>query len=147
MPHSYSCNWQHIVFSTKERKNLILPELQTKLWPYLAGIAKNHGMNPFAINGVENHMHVLLTIPATKDVAKAVQELKANSSRWMREHVSRFQWQEGYGAFSVSRSSVDAVAKYIARQQEHHRRKTFEQEFIALLEKHGVQYDPKYVFD
>jgi REP element-mobilizing transposase RayT len=145
MPHSYSCNWQHIVFSTKERRRLIRSELQSNLWPYIASVAKNHGMHPFAIGGIEDHVHILLTIPATKDIAKAVQEIKSNSSRWMREHVKLFQWQEGYGSFSVSKSSVSAVAKYIGRQGEHHRKITFEEEFIALLEKHGVEYDPKYV--
>ena len=103
-------------------------------------------MNPFAINGVENHIHILVTIPATKDIAKALQELRSNSSRWMREHVGKFQWQESYGAFSVSQSNVDVVAEYIAKQREHHKKKTFEEEFITLLEKHGVKYDPEFVF-
>jgi REP element-mobilizing transposase RayT len=146
MPHSYSCNWQHIIFSTKERRRLIRTELQSELWSYIAGVATNHGMHPFAIGGIEDHIHILLTIPATKDIAKAVQEIKANSSRWMRQHIKTFQWQEGYGSFSVSKSNVSAVAKYIGGQREHHRRITFEEEFIALLEKHGVEYDPKYVF-
>jgi REP element-mobilizing transposase RayT len=146
MSHSYCSNWQHIVFSTKERKRLISSELQPQLWPYIAGIAKNHGMNPFAIGGVEDHVHILLTIPATKDIAKAVQELKANSSRWMREHIRSFQWQEGYAAFSVSKSNVSAVAEYIGNQAEHHRKISFEDEFIALLDRNGVEYNPKYVF-
>lgn len=146
MPHSYCCNWQHIVFSTKERAKLIRPEIQVELWPYVAGIAKNHGMEPFAVGGIEDHIHVLVAIPATKDIAKAVREIKANSSRWLHERVRTFQWQEGYGAFSVSRSNLSAVAKYVGSQKEHHRRTNFEKEFIALLEKHGIAYDPKYVF-
>ena len=146
MPHSYCCNWQHIVFSTKDRAKLIREEIQPELWPYVAGIAKNHDMQPFAIGGISDHIHILVALPATKDISKAVQEIKANSSRWLHERVRGFQWQEGYASFSVSKSNIPAVAKYIGRQKEHHRRQTFEQEFIALLEKHGVEYDPKYVF-
>jgi REP element-mobilizing transposase RayT len=146
LPHSYSCNWQHIVFSTKERRKLLRPELQMELWPYVAGVVHNHDMQSIAIGGIEDHMHLLISIPSTKHVAKAVQEIKANSSRWVGTHVRGFSWQEGYAAFSVSKSNVSAVAKYIGTQKEHHRKLTFEQEFIVLLKKHGVDYDPKFVF-
>jgi putative transposase len=146
MPHSYCCNWQHIVFSTKERRRYLSPELQAELWPYLAAVAKNNSMQPFAIGGIEDHVHILVALPATKDVAKATQELKANSSRWLRQRIRLFSWQEGYGSFSVSKSNIARVAKYIGMQKEHHRKISFEDEFIALLEKHGVEYDPKYVF-
>jgi putative transposase len=142
----YSCNWQHIVFSTKERRKLLRAELQTELWPYVAAVAKNHEMQPFAIGGIEDHIHLLVSIPSTKHVAKAVQEIKANSSRWISSHVHGFGWQEGYAAFSVSKSNINAVAKYIGEQKEHHRKLTFEQEFVALLKKHGVDHDPKFVF-
>lgn len=146
MPHSYSCNWQHIVFSTKERRKLLRPELQAELWPYIAGIARNHDMQPLAIGGIHDHIHLLVSIPSTKHVAKAVQELKSNSSRWVSSHVRGFSWQEGYAAFSVSKSNLAAVSRYIGTQKEHHRKLTFEQEFVALLKNHGVDYDPKFVF-
>src|SRR5689334_15042015 len=110
MPHSFHCNWQHIVFSTKERRNLLPDELRPKLWPYMAGVAKNHGMSPVAIGGVANHVHLLIGIPGTMPVAKAVQMIKANSSRWIGEHVQKFSWQEGGAAFSVSASNVPTVA-------------------------------------
>jgi putative transposase len=135
MPHSYSCNWQHIVFSTKERRKLLRPELHAELWlwPYVAAIAKNHKMQPLAIGGIEDHIHLLVSIPSTKHIAKAVQELKSNSSSWISSRVRGFSWQEGYAAFSVSRSNLAAVSRYIGTQREHHRKLTFEQEFIALL--------------
>ena len=148
MPHSYAQNRIHIVFSTKERKRLIEPAAQRRLWKYGAGIAQNHGMHVLAVGGVEDHIHVLVDLPPTLPLAKAIQTIKANSSKCMNEHRTRrdFAWQEGYGAFSVSASNTPAVVRYIESQPEHHRRRSFEDEFVALLKKHGIPYDPKYVF-
>jgi REP element-mobilizing transposase RayT len=99
-----------------------------------------------ANGGMEDHAHLLIQLPATLAAAKAVQLLKGSSSKWVGKHGREFSWQEGYDAFSVSKSKINAVVKYIANQETHHRRITFEDEFIALLEKHGIEYDPKYVF-
>ena len=94
----------------------------------------------------EDHAHLLIQLPATLALSKAVQLVKGGSSQWVGEHGPEFAWQEGYGAFSVSKSNIDAVVKYIANQEAHHRKISFEDEFIALLKKHGIEYDPRYVF-
>jgi REP element-mobilizing transposase RayT len=134
------------VFSTKERRNLIAKEIQPKLWAYLAGIGRNHGMYVSAVGGAANHAHVLFRLPADLTLAKAILLLKSNSSKWMNEQGMRFAWQEGYGAFSVSASNLSAVTKYIQTQEAHHRKISFEQEYLALLKKHGVEFNPKYAF-
>lgn len=146
MPHTYSQNYLHVVFSTKERQKLITKEFQPKLWSYMAGIGRQNGFLMLANGGMEDHAHLLIQLPATLALAKAVQLLKGSSSKWVNEHGREFSWQEGYGAFSVSKSNINAVVKYIANQEIHHRKITFEDEFIALLEKHGIEYDPRYVF-
>jgi len=139
MPSSYVSNHVHIVFSTKHRAKAIREELQSKLWAYMAGIAKNHNMNAVAIAGIEDHAHALLDLGSTLCIAKAVQVLKANSSRWMNEHPgARFEWQEGYFACSVSQSQLATVRRYVANQREHHRTMNSTQEFELLLKKHGL---------
>lgn len=146
MPHTYSQNYLHVVFSTKGRRKLITKEFQPKLWSYMAGIGRNNGFLVLANGGMEDHTHLLIQLPATLALAKAVQLLKGGSSKWVGEHGREFSWQEGYGAFSVSKSNMNTVVKYIANQETHHRKITFEDEFITLLEKHGIEYDPRYVF-
>lgn len=145
MSHSYSQNHIHLVFSTKDREKLISKELQPRLWAYLAAICKNNDMLAFAVGGIEDHVHILFRLPPTMPLAKAVTLVKSNSSKWIRERGMKFAWQQGYGAFSVSRSNVSAVIKYIDTQEEHHRNLTYEQEIIALLKKHGMEYDPRFV--
>lgn len=145
MSHSYAQNHIHLVFSTKQRQTMIPRESFRRLWSYLAGICKNHGMIAFAVGGMEDHIHVLFRLPPTMTLAKAVTLLKSNSSKWMRERGTKFAWQEGYGAFSVSSSSLQAVIDYIDTQDEHHKKLSFEQEFVVLLRKHGVKFDPRRV--
>lgn len=149
MPHSYVSNLMHCVFSTKERLPLITPELEARLWPYMGGIAREYKMKAIAIGGTADHLHTLLSLPATMSFAKAVQLIKGGSSKWIhdtfREH-RKFAWQEGYGAFSVSSSQAEKTIAYIQRQKEHHRKRNFQNEFIDLLDKHGVEYDRRYVF-
>src|SRR6266705_1435202 len=144
MAHSFSRNHIHLVFSTKDRRNAIAKEWQPRLWAYLAGICKNHEMIAVAIGGTENHVHLLLHLPPKLALAKAIALLKANSSKWMGEQRKEFLCQEGYAAFSVSASHLDQVARYIQNQEAHHRKTSFEDEFRALLRKHGVDSDPKY---
>jgi REP element-mobilizing transposase RayT len=146
MSHSYSQNYLHIVFGTKERRKLIAEARQPKLWSYMGGIGRNHGFLVLANGGMEDHVHLLIQLPPVLALAKAVSLLKSNSSRWMNEHGTKFSWQEGYGAFSVSASGLSTVERYIANQPRHHKKMTFEEEYIALLTKHGIQFDPKYVF-
>ena len=143
MAHTYANNFVHCIFSTKERANTIPDDRREQLWAYLIGIAKNEGFVVMAAGGTANHVHVLVLLPAAISLSTAIKKLKGNSSRWMGPH---FAWQDGYGAFSVSPSQLSAIKDYIANQSEHHQRRNFEDEFVALLNKCGVDYDPKFVF-
>ena len=147
MSHSYVQNHLHVVFSTKEREKLIAKSMQPRLWSYMAGIARNHDFLVIANGGMEDHVHLLILLPPILTLAKAINFLKTNSSKWMSEHGARFAWQQGYGAFAVSKSNIAAVVRYIDEQERHHRKMSFEDEFIGLLKKHGMEYDPRYVFD
>jgi putative transposase len=143
MAHTYASNFIHCIFSTKDRKALITAERITGLYTYLGGIARSEGFTLIAAGGTANHVHLLLILPAPHALAAAVQKLKGSSSRWMGP---KFSWQEGYGAFSVSPSQVPVVKKYISSQEQHHRKRSFEDEFIALLRNCGIEYDERYVF-
>ncbi|MGA8874610.1 MAG: IS200/IS605 family transposase [Candidatus Korobacteraceae bacterium] len=132
-PHTYVTSVFHVVFSTKQRTQLIPHAVQPRLWNYLAGIAQNHLMRALAIGGTENHVHLLLTFPPDLALADGVRILKANSSRLMRESSRAFAWQEGYGAFSVSPSQIEGVKRYIANQTIHHARRSYDDEFAAML--------------
>jgi len=136
----------HVVFSTKERREIIPAEMKERLWSYTAAICKHQKVFVHAIGGMEDHIHLLLQFPATIAIAEAIKTIKANSSGWMSDEIGKFAWQAGYGAFSVSKSNIATVVKYIQDQERHHRKMTFEEEFIAFLEKHGIEYDPRYVF-
>lgn len=146
MAHTYPNVLIHCVFSTKNRQNSIPDDLREQLPMYLVGIGKGHDLPVLCAGGTANHVHVLIALPATMPLAKAVQVLKANSSRWLSEHGFDFAWQEGYGAFSVSTSNLDTVRQYIQHQAEHHAKHSFEDEFVSLLRKCNVEYDPKFVF-
>jgi REP element-mobilizing transposase RayT len=141
MSHSFVKNHIHLVFATKDRTATISKTIQPEMWSYLAGICRNHGMAAIAINGMEDHAHLLFHLPPTIALAEAVRLLKSNSSKWMNKHRRNFDWQPGYGGFSVSISNTAAVAKYIRNQEQHHRKMTFEQEYRALLKKHGIDPD------
>jgi putative transposase len=146
MAHTYPNVLIHSVFSTKLRRNSIPDDLREKLSMYFVGIGKSHDISILCAGGTGNHSHLLIVLPASMPLAKAVQVLKANSSRWLGEHGFDFAWQEGYGAFSVSASNADAVRHYIEHQAEHHAKRSFEDEFVSLLRKSGVKYDPEFVF-
>jgi putative transposase len=144
--HSYSNNYVHAVYSTKNREDLIPPEFEKRLYSFIAAVAREHKIPLLAAAGMPNHSHLLFLLPATISLAAAVNIFKANSSRFMHQRGFSFQWQSGYGAFSVSVSQLDKVTAYVRSQREHHKKMTFEQEFLALLKKSGVPYDPKFVF-
>ena len=146
MSHSYSNNVVHCVFSTRNRIDLIPEQKQELLYAYLYGIAKNLRIEMLAAGGTRNHVHILVALPAAKSLSDSVRDLKANSSGWMKENGDDFGWQEGFGAFSVSASQIPVVKTYIRNQLEHHRKRSFEDEFLALLKKSGIPYDAKYVF-
>jgi putative transposase len=142
--HSFTNCLVHCVWSTKNREPWLTPDLWERLWPYLGGIARQNQIKTLAIGGARDHVHVLLSLPATMSVAKAMQLLKGNSSKWIRETFPKmhfFAWQEGYAAFSVGVSAVDAAVAYIRNQAEHHRTRSFRDEYAAMLKKHGFAYD------
>jgi putative transposase len=147
MSHTYISNLVHCVFSTKNRRDLIRPEIQSDLWAFLGGIARKNEFKAVIAGGTENHVHILLSLSAQMPLAKAMQLIKGASSRWMNEkHANGFAWQEGYGAFTVGISQTANTIAYIRSQPEHHRKRSFEEEFIAFLKKHDVEYDPRYVW-
>jgi REP element-mobilizing transposase RayT len=133
----------HCVCARNERRPLIKSDLQQRLWPYLGGIARENKMEALVVGGVEDHVHVLLSIPSILSIAKSIQLLKGNSSKWIhdtfKEHPD-FEWQEGYGAFSIGISGVEDTTKYIQGQAEHHRKMTFKEEVESFLKKHGMEY-------
>ena len=144
MPHTYAQNTVHIIFSTKDRRKSIPKEFQPGLWAYIAGICKNHAIFTQAIGGAADHIHLLIQLPQSLPLAKAILTIKSNSSRWAHAQNHKFAWQEGYAAFSVSASLVPAVVRYIQNQEAHHKKMPFDAEFLALLKKHGVPFDRKF---
>jgi REP element-mobilizing transposase RayT len=146
---SYISSYFHCVFSTKERRPFITPELRDRLWPFLGGIARQNKMKAIEIGGVADHVHLLLSLPSTMPVSKAMQLVKGGSSKWIHETFPEqrgFAWQDEYGAFSVSVSQLDKTIEYIKSQPEHHRKITFQEEFLALLKKHRIEYDERYLW-
>ena len=138
MSHSLCRSIFHIVFSTKERRNLIPRASLDTTWAYIAAIARNHEMRVFAVGGMQDHVHALIEIPPEMAPADAVRILKCNSSRWLRESVRLFSWQTGYAGFSVSPSQTGRVVRYVARQAEHHARYSFDEELRAILKAAGI---------
>jgi putative transposase len=145
MSHSYANNYVHAVFSTKGRISCITPDREKRLYPFLRAVGEKHGIPLISAGGMPDHSHLLFRLPATMSLAAAMNLFKANSSRFLREELP-FQWQSGYGAFSVSHSQRETVIRYIHNQHEHHRRMTFEEEFVMLLKKSGASFDPMFVF-
>ncbi len=146
---SYTSSYFHCVFSTKERRPFIKPEVRERLWPFLGGIARQNKMKALEVGGIEDHVHLLISLPSSMAIAKAMQLLKGGSSKWMHETFPAqrlFAWQEEYGAFSVSVSQLDRTIQYIRGQEEHHRRMTFQEEFLALLNRHRIEYDGRYLW-
>jgi putative transposase len=151
VPHTYSYLATHLVFSTKDRLPTITLEIKPKLWAYMNGVVGNPGGRTLAINGMADHVHLLVLLPPTIAMAEALRTLKANSSKWVHENwreesTSKFTWQSGYAAFSVSRSGVEDVVRYIDNQEEHHRKLSFQDELLALLNRHGIEYDERYIW-
>jgi REP element-mobilizing transposase RayT len=148
MSHTYSSLFVHGVFCTKERRPLLDEGTREMLFPYLGGIARELNVSLLTVGGTEDHVHLLARMPVTLSVADMMRILKANSSKWLHERWpgKSFAWQEGYGAFSVSESSRPSVSAYADRQAEHHRKMSFQEEFMALLDKHGIRYDQERIW-
>ncbi len=146
---SYTALFYHIVFSTKERRSMLSQDILPRVCQYMGGIARNLKGQILVGNGAPDHIHLLGTIPATATVAEFVGKVKANATGWIhetQEDLREFAWQDGYAAFSVSPSVLPHVKQYIRTQQEHHRKMSFQEELVVLLEKHGVEYDKRYIW-
>ncbi len=140
----------HIIFSTKDRRKFIHPEVEEDLYRYISSLCQDRKSLLRQIGGMPDHIHLFVDLSKTIAPCKFVGDIKAHSSRWIKDkHAScvDFSWQSGYGAFSVSQSVSGSVVEYIARQKEHHKRKTFQEEYRGLLDLHGIEYDEKYLWD
>ena len=150
MPQSFVCLNCHMVFSTKNRVPLIQPDWAPRLYDYVGGIVRGQCGRLLAAGGMPDHVHLAVSLDKKVAVADALRLIKTNSSRWVHETfpaLRHFAWQTGYGAFGVSYSDLDRVKQYIAKQQEHHRARTFKEEFLALLKRHQIEYDERYIWD
>ena len=142
--HSFTSILIHCVWSTKKRKPFLSSDVRNRLWPNLGGIARENKIKALAIGGVADHVHMLISLPKTLSVSKALQLLKGNSSKWIHDTFPKlhsFEWQEGYGAFSVGISAIQPRCGTICDQAEHHRKRSFREEFVAMLRRHGLDYD------
>jgi putative transposase len=149
MANSYTSIFIHIIFSTHNREPLLQSGFRNRLFAYMGGIARENKIKAISIGGVMDHMHMLALIPASIAIAKAVQLVKGGSSKWLHENIiplKNFAWQEEYGAFSVSVSQVPEVISYIENQEEHHRIRSFQEEYLSFLQKYNIEYDEKYVW-
>ena len=150
MPQSLARLHVHLVFSTKNREPIITDAVRDPLHAYIATVLQNLGCAPVLINSVEDHAHLLFDLARTVSVSQTVEDVKKASSKWIKTQgpeFAGFAWQSGYGAFAVSESNVDAVREYIAHQREHHRRKSFQEEYRQFLERHRIAFDERYVWD
>jgi len=146
---SYISNLVHFVWSTAGREPLIRSSWQDRLYGYIGGILDNKKGKLLAAGGIEDHIHVFASLPATVSLSEAASAMKANSSKWIHETIPQckgFDWQEGYAAFSVSKSAEPKVKAYIQNQEQHHKGWKFTEEFIALLKKHGIPYEERYLW-
>jgi putative transposase len=150
MPQSLASVLIHLVFSTKHRQPFITPVIETELHKYLATVFRGCDSPALQVGGYEDHIHALFSLSRKWAIADIVEEVKTSSSKWIKTkgaEFRQFHWQSGYGAFSVSQSNVQKVKNYIANQKEHHGKQSFQDEFRNFLEKHGVEYDERYVWD
>ena len=148
MSHTFGNILLHMIFSTQGRRPLIKSDFRSDLFGCLGGIIRELDGTALMINGTTDHVHMLVRIRPAQSSAQIARVVKANSSRWVHEKWSRqFAWQTGYGVFSVSESNVGAVKKYIAEQEEHHQKHSFQEEFVAFLKKNKVAYDERYIWD
>jgi len=149
MSHTYTNVLIHALFSTKDRQPSLTPEIREETFNYLGGAVNALGGQSLLVNGPRDHVHMLFVQPRTLSIADVMEKVKANSSGWVKDRWPgrrSFGWQTGYAAFSVSKSHAEQVKRYIRNQEEHHRKISFIEEVVAFLDKHGVEYDPRYVF-
>lgn len=150
MANTFSQIYIQVIFAVQDRQSLIGSAWREELYKYITGIITNHGQKLIAIGGVSDHIHILIGLKPNCEISKLVQEIKANSSRFVNAKQflkGKFHWQEGFGAFSYSRSQLDNVVKYIQNQEKHYANKSFKNEFIGFLEHFEIEYDEKYLFE
>lgn|SRR5690554_146514 len=150
MPQSIAYNYIHITFSTKDRYPFIDKKIEQELFQYIGGICKNIECNPVKIGGYKDHIHILCVLSRKIALMKLIEEVKSHSSKWIKtkgEKYQNFYWQRGYGSFSVNPAEIDVVVRYIENQAEHHRKKTFQEEYLAFIKKYKVEYDERYLWD
>jgi len=150
MAHTFTHLLTHIIFSTKDRRPLLDADLKSRLFPYLGGIIRAHDGKALIINGPTDHVHILASLAAKHSLSDLMRELKADSSGWIHKNFPNqkmFAWQIGYGAFSVSHSNLIEVEKYIANQEEHHRKISFQEEFVTFLKRHEIEYDERFLWE
>lgn len=149
MANTYTSLHYHFTFSTKNREPWITQAIEDRVWAYIGGVARAHQMTAIQIGGIENHIHALVMARPTASPSQIAQYLKGDTSKWIHEefrNLRGFEWQDGYGGFTVSKSQIPDVVKYIKNQRKHHRKRTFEEEYLELLQKHGVDYDGRYLW-
>ena len=148
MPSTHTSLHCHLTFSTKDRVPMISKEWRERLHAYLGGIVKGLDGVPLAVGGIEDHVHLLVGLKSSHRLDYFLRDLKADSSEWVHKEIRKrlFAWQKGFGAFSVSPSSIESVKKYIFNQEEHHRLKTFQEEYVELLTESGIEYNEKYLW-
>ncbi len=150
MPQSLSRILVHVIFSTKDREPVLIPEIRAELHAYLASVLEEKGCVSLQVGGIEDHVHLLFALPRTLTMAQVVEAVKVCSSKWLKtqgDAMASFYWQAGYGAFSVSQSNADSVVRYIQEQEEHHRHRTFQEEYRTLLKRHQIECDERYMWD
>jgi REP element-mobilizing transposase RayT len=149
MANTYTSLHYHVLFSTKSREPWITLDVEQRIWRYIGGIARKHRMTALQVGGVEDHIHALVTAPPTIAPFQIAQYLKGDSSKWIHDEFStllNFGWQDGYAAFTVSKSSIPTVITYIQNQREHHRKTTFQEEYLKFLRENGIDYDERYLW-
>ena len=149
MVNTYTSLHYHIVFSTKNREPSIKPEIEQPVWEFIGGVARHHKLTALQVGGIEDHIHALIIAPPTVAPSQIAQFIKAGSSKWIRDTypaLRTFAWQEGFGAFTVSKSGLDAVVRYIEHQRAHHQKRDFQAEYLDFLRLHNVEYDERYVW-
>lgn len=150
MANTYTQLYTHVVFAVKGRANLISPKWKEELYKYITGIVTNKSQKMMIINGMPDHVHILIGLKPDCNLSDLVRDIKANSSKWINEKkwvTGKFEWQNGFGAFSVSSSLIQTVVNYIQNQEEHHRQKTFREEYIDFLNAYQIDFKPEYIFD
>lgn len=148
MTHSFRAHYYHLIWSTKNREPLIKPDVQPSLYAYMGGVIRNHDAKLLEVGGTNNHVHLLLSLKLPDKFTDLIRDIKTSSSLWMSKNClnnSYFAWQEGYGSFSVSYSSLEKVQHYIKNQEAHHKTMTFEEEYHQLLVKHQINFDSRFV--